>query len=176
MQPIFSGFFIRLLAAVLDVAVLVLMAIVVTLLFATLTGNLTLASLGSPMLLMLSMFTKYPYTASLIYIVIGILYFPVAESSAKMQGTFGKYLLGANIVGMDGNKISFIRACARYYAKGISFSLIGLWFALFSLVLMMPLPVALPLTFLMAIIIMGGLNKHKRSLHDNICDTYVITA
>jgi len=47
------------------------------------------------------------------------LYFTVFES-ARMQGTFGKIIFGISVTDLDGKRVSFARANARYWAKLLS--------------------------------------------------------
>ncbi len=58
-------------------------------------------------------------------------YFSVFESSA-MQATPGKWLLGMRVTGLDGRRISVMRACARYAGKGLSAVLLFLGFAMIA--------------------------------------------
>ncbi|MEW6468363.1 MAG: RDD family protein [Bacteroidota bacterium] len=52
-------------------------------------------------------------------IVAAWLYFALMESSAKM-GTLGKMALGLRVTDMEGNRISFLRATGRHFAKIVS--------------------------------------------------------
>lgn len=53
---------------------------------------------------------------------IGWLYFSLLESSSR-QATLGKRALGVVVTRVDGQKVSFGRATARYFAKDLSFVL-----------------------------------------------------
>ncbi|MEP5938476.1 MAG: RDD family protein [Erythrobacter sp.] len=89
--------------------------------------------------------------AYLITTVGGILYFAIMESSAK-QGTLGKMALGLVVTDIDGNRISFLRALGRYFAKILS-----------GLILLIGY-------------IMVAFTERKQGLHDMICSTLVLKA
>ncbi|HSG35757.1 MAG TPA: RDD family protein [Sphingomonadaceae bacterium] len=57
--------------------------------------------------------------SSLLSLALGIAYFAGLESS-KMQATLGKKALGMVVTDLDGNRISFLRALGRYFAKILS--------------------------------------------------------
>ena len=78
-----------------------------------------------------------------------ILYYVLMESSAK-QGTLGKMALGLVVADENGNRISFLRALGRYFAKILS-----------ALILMIGY-------------IMAGFTEKKQGLHDIICSTVVV--
>ncbi|WP_162427505.1 RDD family protein [Pontibacter pudoricolor] len=56
---------------------------------------------------------------TLIYIVLGWLYFAGAETSA-VQATLGKYLLGLQVVDKHNNRLTFKNATIRYFARPLS--------------------------------------------------------
>jgi uncharacterized RDD family membrane protein YckC len=80
-----------------------------------------------------------------------ILYFSIYESSSQ-QATPGKLALGLRVVDDQGNRISFVRAVARYLCKIVS--AIILFFGYF----------------------MAGWTKEKTALHDLMVSTRVIKA
>lgn len=53
------------------------------------------------------------------------LYYAVMESS-NMQGTFGKMAMGLKVTDMEGRKVSFTKATARYFLRWVSSFLFGL--------------------------------------------------
>ena len=55
----------------------------------------------------------------LLGIAIPWLYFALLESSV-WQATLGKKMLGLRVTGLDGNRISFLRATGRFFAKWLS--------------------------------------------------------
>lgn len=65
--------------------------------------------------------------------IIGWLYYAIMESSNK-QATFGKVVMSIRVTDLDGNKISFGKASARYFAKILStlFFYIGYIMAAFT--------------------------------------------
>lgn len=74
-----------------------------------------------------------------------------AFESSKWQGTVGKKLFGLKVVDLEGNRVSFGRATARYYGK------------LLSRILM--------IGYLMVL-----WTKKKQALHDKIASTLVVRA
>lgn len=77
------------------------------------------------------------------------LYYAIMESS-KLGGTLGKLAVGAVVVDKHGNRITFLRASARFWSRLLS---------------------AFPL---LIGFIMAGFTQKKQALHDIITDTYVI--
>ena len=63
--------------------------------------------------------------------VINTLYYGLLESS-KYQGTVGKIILGLKVTDMDGRRISFARACGRFLAQGVSAILLGIGFLMIA--------------------------------------------
>jgi uncharacterized RDD family membrane protein YckC len=124
-----AGFWKRVLAQVIDYLVLVLPLGLI---------NGVLLSGGGNQLL-----------ASLVGFVLGIAYYCVMESSSQ-QGTLGKMAVGIVVTDGDGNRITFLRALGRYFAKILS---------------------ALPLLggFLMA-----AFTGRKQALHDYVASTLVL--
>jgi uncharacterized RDD family membrane protein YckC len=70
----------------------------------------------------------------------------------KYQATPGKMACGLKVVRSDGDKISFGRACGRYFAELLSSIILGIGY------------------------IIAAFDEEKRALHDRICDTRVIKA
>ncbi len=81
--------------------------------------------------------------------IIGWLYFAGLESSTN-QATLGKMVLGIQVIDKDGNRLSFARATARYFAKILS-------------------GITLCIGYIMA-----AFTNQKQALHDIIAGTYVI--
>jgi uncharacterized RDD family membrane protein YckC len=120
----YGGFWIRFGAAFLDGLVLILPNYVVTFIVSKLfvISNLSTTSnlvyLGNPM----DYFRKvlpYIITTNLITITIHWLYFAIQESGPS-QATLGKRALKLKVTDMKGNRISFINATGRYFAKFLS--------------------------------------------------------
>jgi uncharacterized RDD family membrane protein YckC len=85
----------------------------------------------------------------LIKFVGGWLYYAIMQSS-KTQATLGKMAIGAIVTDLEGNRLTFGRATARYFSKMITdmTSLIGY--------------------------ILAGITEKKQALHDMIAGTLVI--
>lgn len=81
--------------------------------------------------------------------VIWILYAAAAEGSA-LQGTFGKKILGIQVVDREGERIGFGRSILRNLAKILSMIPFGLGF------------------------LWAAFSKEKRGWHDYIARTYVV--
>ena len=77
------------------------------------------------------------------------LYFAFMESSAS-RGTLGKMALGLQVIGHDGETITFGRATGRYFGKFLSGMILLIGY------------------------IMAGFTAKKQALHDILADTYVV--
>lgn len=82
-------------------------------------------------------------------VAIAWLYFAICESSA-WQATLGKLALGIRVVDLDGNRISFLRATGRYFAKILSVMTIFIGY------------------------LMVAFTERKQGLHDMIAGTLVL--
>lgn len=87
---------------------------------------------------------------NLISTVVSWLYYALMESSSN-QATLGKMALGIIVTDGAGNRISFLRATGRNFAKYISGAILFIGY------------------------IMIAFTKKKQGLHDMICDTLVVT-
>jgi len=83
-------------------------------------------------------------------IVLNWLYFAYLESGEK-QATWGKQALSIYVTDLEGRRISFGRATARFFAKIVS-GLVPLWIGF----------------------IMAGFTERKQALHDMIAGTLVL--
>lgn len=81
--------------------------------------------------------------------LLGWLYFAIMESSSR-QATFGKSLLGLAVVDEQGQRISFLRATGRYFAKFLSAIILLIGF------------------------IMVAFDSRKQGLHDKLAGTLVV--
>ncbi|HEV2122514.1 MAG TPA: RDD family protein [Chloroflexota bacterium] len=81
--------------------------------------------------------------------IIGWLYYAGMESSSR-QATLGKSLLGMTVTDLRGQRISFLRATGRYFAKILS-----------AIILMIGY-------------IMAAFTERKQALHDKLADTLVL--
>ena len=88
-------------------------------------------------------------TFQLIALVVTWLYFALMESSAR-GATVGKMVLGLRVVDDQGNRISFLRATGRFFAKILSGLILYIGF------------------------LMVAFTDRKRGLHDMIAGTVVV--
>ncbi len=103
----YAGFWLRLVAYLIDV-------IVITVAYAVmfLMGMIMLGPTGEISEWAIAL-------GSLLGALIGWLYYPLMESSST-QATLGKMAIGIVVTDLDGNKVSFGRATGRYFGKIIS--------------------------------------------------------
>jgi uncharacterized RDD family membrane protein YckC len=126
----YAGFWIRFGAYFIDAILLAIVNVVLALMF---TGE----SFGESNL-----------GLNLLSLLLGVLYFGLLESSDK-QGTLGKMAVGIKVGDKFGNRISLQNAIGRYFAKIISFLILGIGF------------------------MMAGWDDRKQGLHDKLADTFV---
>ena len=142
----FKGFWIRVVASLLDAIILsiafIFLAVFTLFFFRSLFGD----AAGLAMLLL--------YLS--VGIILILLYKPLMEAS-DYQSTFGKYFLNMKIVDKEGRKItftkSFIRTIVYVLHTAIPFLNTVSWLA-----------------FLMI-----GFTEYKQGLHDILAETYVVT-
>jgi uncharacterized RDD family membrane protein YckC len=99
--------------------------------------------------LVLNQFIDDISARSLVNTVIGWLYYAGLESSGR-QATLGKMALGLAVTDVAGNRISFLRATGRYFAKILSALILLIGF------------------------IMVAFTEKKQGLHDMIAGTLVV--
>lgn len=97
----------RLAAAIIDAIVL----FIVSFLFSLLLGAV-LRVAGQPL-------ETIKLLSNIFGLVVGWLYYSIQESSEK-QATVGKAALGLRVTDINGERISFLRATGRYFAKALS--------------------------------------------------------
>jgi len=134
-QVAYGGFWIRLVAYIIDA---ILLTVVVGGLGAILGFNLMETDLE-----------RQEPLFNLLSFVIGWLYFALMESSER-GATVGKMALGLRVVTSTGQRLSFMNATGRYFAKIISAIILGIGF------------------------LMIAFTDKKRGLHDMIASTLVI--
>ncbi len=135
-----AGFWLRAIAGVIDL----LLAFVVYMLVcfsagalgAMVFGQASVVSWATPVAYGLQFFVPW-------------LYFSIMESS-EMQATFGKKALGLKVIDINGNRLSFSRATARFFGKILSALLLGLGF------------------------VMTAFTPRKQALHDIIVESTVV--
>jgi uncharacterized RDD family membrane protein YckC len=131
----YGGFWIRFVAYIIDA---ILLGIV---------GGVVASLFGVSM--MQTDWEHYDPTINLVSLVVGWLYFALLESSER-GATVGKMAMGLRVVTSQGQRLSFMNATGRYFAKFISAIILGIGF------------------------IMIAFTDKKRGLHDIIADTLVI--
>jgi uncharacterized RDD family membrane protein YckC len=94
-------------------------------------------------------YDHYNPASNLVSVVIAWLYFALMESSER-GATVGKMAVGLRVVTDQGQRLSFMNATGRYFAKFISAIILGIGF------------------------LMVGWTDRKRGLHDMIAGTLVI--
>jgi len=141
----YAGFWKRFLAFLIDYGILFLGGAIVGAISERLIGDLLR---GTPT----HMGTRRAI-AGVIGLILGVflnwLYYTLLESSS-VQATIGKMVLGIIVTDLNGNRISFARANARYWSRIISALILWIGF------------------------IMAGFTKKKQALHDIIAETLVI--
>ena len=118
----YSGFWLRLVAYMIDMAILGALPLIVALIIAPIffTGSWGITLLGVGIFIIPVVGTT------------GWLYYALMESSSY-QATLGKRALRLRVVGMHGEPVSFGRATARFFAKMLSsILLIGFIMAAFT--------------------------------------------
>jgi uncharacterized RDD family membrane protein YckC len=155
-QSLYAGFWLRLVAYMIDAAVLGVP--IIALIFAGLVMTGASAALTSggnindeDVKRFLAVFGVTLFLALIAVVVtIGWLYYAYCESSA-WQGTLGKKALGLFVTDYQGNRVSFGRASGRFFARLIT----G----------MVPLAIGY---------IMAGFTARKQALHDMIASCLVL--
>jgi len=135
-QVAYGGFWIRVVAYIIDGIVLGIVSAIL------------LAVFGRSMMSAADL-EHYDPTLNLVSFILGWLYFALFESSAR-GATPGKMALGLRVVTGDGQRLSFLNATGRYFAKIISAMILFIGF------------------------IMIGFTERKRGLHDMMANTLVI--
>ena len=140
----YGGFWIRVVAYIIDAIVLTIATIPIALIFGiSMTAGLDPtavpddAAAGGNLL------------ANLLSVVLGWLYYALMESSG-MQATLGKKALGLIVTDESGQRISFARATGRYFAKIVSALILLIGF------------------------IMVAFTERKQGLHDKLAGTLVV--
>ncbi len=151
----FAGFWLRVVAYLLDSVILGASALVLFLPFVFLTGlsanfEAIAQSHGQPNAAVIGGFIAMMLVFVLISILIQWLYHAYLESGEK-QATWGKQALGIYVTDLMGNRVTFGRASGRFFAKIVT----G----------MIPLGIGY---------IMAGFTERKQALHDMIAATLVL--
>jgi uncharacterized RDD family membrane protein YckC len=134
-QVAYGGFWIRLVAYIIDAILLGIL------------GGVLASIFGVS--LMQTDWEHYDPTLNLVSFAIGWLYFALLESSER-GATVGKMAMGLRVVTSDLQRLSFMNATGRYFAKILSAIILGIGF------------------------LMIAFTDRKRGLHDMIAGTLVI--
>jgi len=139
----YGGFWIRVIAAIIDAIILRVVVAPVGMIFGglgmagTLSGirHTGLGILGGGITIILLVFGSWLYEAFM--------------ESSSYQATLGKMIFGMKVTDLNGNRISFERATGRHFAKWLSTMILGIGY------------------------IMVGLTERKQGLHDLLAGTLV---
>ncbi len=140
----YGGFWIRVVAAIIDNVILRVVVAPLGLIFGGLgfAGGLLgglphvgMALLGGGLTFVFFLFGKWLYEAFM--------------ESSSYQATIGKMICGLKVTDLNGNRISFERATGRYFAKFLSVLFFGFGF------------------------LMAGFTERKQGLHDLLAGTLV---
>jgi len=136
---VYAGFWIRVAAALIDGFILMLAGLAVGAVVRELYGA----------------FTGMADGASVIGTIIGVLmrwvYFAAMESS-EQQATLGKLAVGIKVTDLDGNRLNFMRASGRHFAKILSSLSLGVGY------------------------LMVAFTERKQGLHDMVAGCLVVTS
>jgi uncharacterized RDD family membrane protein YckC len=113
-QVAYGGFWIRVVAYIIDAILVSLVLGVVTAIFGV--KYIDINDLD-----------HYDPTANLLSILVFWLYFALMESSER-GATVGKMAMGLRVVTNDGKRLSFMNATGRYFAKILSAIIFGIGF------------------------------------------------
>jgi uncharacterized RDD family membrane protein YckC len=134
---VYAGFWLRVAAASVDL-------ILISIVNFGIGVILGVAVAGSP-----SSANTVTTIAGLIGFGVGLLYYPIMESSDS-QATFGKRAVGIKVTDLYGRRISFGRALGRHVAQGVCWLTLGLGY------------------------LMASFTERKQALHDMIAGTLVV--
>jgi uncharacterized RDD family membrane protein YckC len=139
----YGGFWIRVVAAIIDAIILRVVVAPVSMIFGGLgmagmmsgVPHVPLAILGGGVTLILLFFGSWLYEAFM--------------ESSSYQATLGKMVFGMKVTDLNGNRISFERATGRHFAKFLSAMILCIGY------------------------IMVGFTERKQGLHDLLAGTLV---
>ena len=153
-QYTYAGFWMRLVAAIIDGVLIGIVNLIILVPFLGLVG-LTAAARASDVDmesqgagLMIALLSTY-LISMLAVAVAGWLYFALMESSTR-GATLGKMALGLRVVDMNGIQIGFGRATGRYFGKLLSGAIFFIGY------------------------IMAGFTQQKQALHDIMAGCLVV--
>lgn len=143
----YGGFWIRLVAFIIDLIVVAIVVFPVSVIIMAATGGIPRIMGGDVQfsgLRLLGLMIRGFFNT-----LVSWIYEAALESSSK-QATLGKMALGLKVTDLYGNRISFARATGRHFAKYISGMILAIGY------------------------IMAGFTERKQALHDMIAGTLVI--
>ena len=119
-QPIiiYASFWERFGAMIIDAIILALASYFVRMIFHTPTAE-EIVAMSQNEGFSRTISATYFSSANIVSIVVGWLYFALQDSSAA-QATLGKRALNLKVTGMNGERISFLNATGRHFAKYLS--------------------------------------------------------
>jgi uncharacterized RDD family membrane protein YckC len=146
---LYGGFWIRVVAFIIDAIIVRVMAAPIGLVFGVGAGLGALGAIGGgfghgfPLLHLLG--------GGMIAVVVifGSWLYEAFMLSSSYQATLGKMIFGLKVTALDGNRISFGRATGRHFAKWLSGMILGIGY------------------------IMAGFTERKQGLHDLLAGTLV---
>jgi uncharacterized RDD family membrane protein YckC len=155
--PTYAGFWLRLVAHIIDSLILSPVFIALMMLLFVMTGGLArFAELSRHRnaneldpAIFASLFSMF-FVVGAVSLLVSWLYFAYLESGEK-QATWGKQVLGIYVTDLNGERLTFGRASGRFFAKWVT----GL----------IPLGIGY---------IMAGFTEKKQALHDMIVGTLVL--
>ncbi len=150
----YAGFWLRFVAYLIDYLILQFAGFIVSLPF---IGGIVLSAVGlenrtgndEMMFFGIAGILGMVFLLVTINLLLGWLYYAFMQSS-KTQATLGKMALNLLVTDLEGNRISFGKATARYFSKFISNMTLYIGY------------------------ILAGLTEKKQALHDMIAGTLVI--
>ncbi len=146
----YAGFWLRVVAFIIDALVLYFVGMILFLPFAASMGRMRgMMTARPPNLEGLLPMIHAMIRLTLLRTILNWLYYSLLESSA-WQATLGKKALGLEVTDLDGNRIGFGRATGRFFAKIISSIILGIGY------------------------LMAGFTEKKQALHDILAGTLVI--
>jgi uncharacterized RDD family membrane protein YckC len=141
----YAGFWLRLVAYVIDNIILLIIGSLSGFVFGAIFGSLYSLSMGTAE----GAEEAVLFPSLLLGLVINWLYYAFQESSPK-QATLGKQAVGIVVVDLDGKRISFGKASGRLFGKLLSGFILLIGF------------------------VMAGFTEKKQALHDIISGCLVI--
>jgi uncharacterized RDD family membrane protein YckC len=114
----YAGFWQRFLAVVIDYIIMYIPGLIINSALGVNAAMTDLIGTEDPEVMM-NFLTGTFMVAALLSIVVNVAYYAYFESSEK-QATFGKQALGLVVTNLNGERISFLNAVGRYFARVIS--------------------------------------------------------